>query len=81
MVRPLDEGDNIETDEDIRNDLWFKKNYLDLITQYPNQWIAVSGEQIISSGSTKRAVDAQARGLVQGRVYSLYFVPPSDFMP
>lgn len=77
----MDQEESIETDEDIRNDLWFKKNYLDLISEHPNQWIAVSGERIISSGSTKRAVDAQAKELAGGRVYSLYFVPPSDFMP
>ncbi|MBN1677974.1 MAG: hypothetical protein JW880_05490, partial [Candidatus Thermoplasmatota archaeon] len=70
-----------ETDEDIRNDLWFKKNYLDLINEYPNQWIAVSGEQVIGSGNVKRTVDAEAKERSQGRVYSLYFIPPSDVMP
>lgn len=77
----MDQYEPIETDEDIRNDLWFKKNYLDLINEYPNRWIAVSGERIISSGSVKRSVDAEAKERAQGRVYSLYFVPPSDFMP
>ncbi len=77
----MDQDEAIETDEDIRNDLWFKKNYLDLIAEHPNQWIAVSGERIISSGGIKSAVDAEAKKLTEGRVYSLYFVPPSDFMP
>lgn len=77
----MKDDEPVETDEDIRNDLWFKKNYLDLINEYPNQWIAVSGERIISSGSIKRAVDAEARERAQGRIYSLYFIPPSDVMP
>jgi len=77
----MDQEEPIETDEDIRNDLWFKKNYLDLINEYPNQWIAVSGERVISAGSNKRAADAEAKERSQGRIYSLYFVPPSDVMP
>jgi hypothetical protein len=77
----VDQDEPIETDEDIRNDLWFKKNYLDLINEHPNQWIAVSGERVISSGNTKRAVEAEAKEHARGRVYSLYFVPPSDIMP
>lgn len=77
----MDQDETIETDEDIRNDLWFKKNYLDLMNEYPNQWIAVSGERVISSGNTKRTVDAEAKERVPGRLYSLYFVPPSDVMP
>lgn len=77
----MDQDEPIETDEDIRNDLWFKKNYLDLINEYPNRWIAISGESVISSGNIKRAVDAEAKERAQGRVYSLYFVPSSDVMP
>ncbi len=77
----MEQGEPIETDEDIRNDLWFKKNYLDLINEYPNQWIAVSGERVISSGNVKRSVDAEAKERSQGRIYSLYFIPPSDVMP
>ncbi len=77
----MDQDEPIETDEDIRNDMWFKKNYLDLISEYPNQWIAVSGERIVSSGNIKRTVDAEAKERTQGRIYSLYFVPPSDVMP
>jgi len=77
----MDQDEPIETDEDIRNDMWFKKNYLGLISEYPNQWIAVSGERIVSSGNIKRTVDAEAKERTQGRIYSLYFVPPSDVMP
>lgn len=77
----MDQDEPIETDEDIRNDMWFKKNYLDLIAQYPNQWIAVCGERVVSSGNIKRAVDSEAKERTQGRIYSLYFVPPSDVMP
>lgn len=77
----MEQGEPIETDEDIRNDLWFKKNYLDLINEYPNQWIAVSGERVISSGNVKRSVDAEAKERSRGRIYSLYFIPPSDVMP
>jgi len=80
-MTPMDSEEPIETDEDIRNDLWFKNNYIDLIQDHPNQWIAVCGEQIISSGNIKRAVDADAKEKASGRVYSLYFIPPSDIMP
>jgi len=74
----MDQDEPIETDEDIRNDLWFKENLLKLIQDYPNQWIGVCGQQVISSGSSKSAVDAEARGKVGSKMFSLYFVPPSS---
>lgn len=77
----MDQEEPIETDDDIRNDMWFKENYLDLIQQYPNQWVAVSDQQIICAGNIKRAVEAEAREKSGGRTYSVYFVPPSDIMP
>lgn len=77
----MDQDDPLETDDDIRNDMWFKENYIDLVQQYPNQWIAVCDQRVIGAGNIKRVVDSGARDASNGRVYSLYFVPPSDIMP
>ena len=70
-----------ESEEDMKNDQWLKENYLDLIQDYPNQWIAVVDRQVICKGSSKRAVEAEAGRLVPDKTPSLYFIEPSDIMP
>jgi hypothetical protein len=75
-----DEYDN-ESVEDIENDNWLKDNYIDLIAEYPNQWIAVLDQKVIATGSAKRQVEKQAREIAEGESFSLYFIEPSDIMP
>ena len=42
-----DEEEEYEDEEDLRNDQWFKENYLDLIEQHPREWIAVSKAKLL----------------------------------
>lgn len=76
-----DNKDEEESQEDIRNDLWLKENYIDLISDYPNQWIAVLDQKVVSTGNSKRQVEKQAKEIAGDRQFSLYFIEPSDIMP
>lgn len=67
--------------EDIKNDEWLKQNYLDLIQDYPNRWIAVLDQKVICSGNRKGSVESEARGLAGERRFSLYFIEPSGILP
>ena len=80
-VDEMGEGEPVEDDMDIRNDLWVKENYVGLCDEYPNQWIAVLDQDVIASGITKRQVEAKAEKLATGRPYSLYFMEPSALPP
>jgi hypothetical protein len=71
----------LEDDSDIRNDLWFKENYLELIEDYPNQWIAVLDQRVVCSGMSKGAVSDKAREMHGDKKFSFYFIEPSDIMP
>ncbi|OGS42032.1 MAG: hypothetical protein A3K67_07785 [Euryarchaeota archaeon RBG_16_62_10] len=77
----MDEGEIVEDDADIRNDEWFKANYVELIQQYPNRWIAVLDQKVVHSGNRRRLVERRAREMAGDRELSFYFVPPSDIMP
>ena len=78
---PIDQEDDEESQEDIKNDLWLKENYIDLITDYPNQWIAVLEQKVVATGNSKRQVEKQVKELAGDRQFSLYFIEPSDIMP
>ncbi len=67
----------MEDESRVSNDEWFAANLLDLVQQYPNQWIAVLDRQVICTSSSKRRAQAEARRLAEGRDFSLYFIEPS----
>lgn len=71
----------VEDSQDVMNDFWFKRNYIDLIHDYPNQWIAVLDQKVICSGTMKRRVEKEAEKIAGDREFSLYFIEPSDIMP
>ncbi len=56
------------------NDEWYEKNIVDLVQRYPRQWIAVLDRQVLCVAATRRAAQAEARRLAQGREFSVYFV-------
>lgn len=70
-----------EDQEDMKNDQWLRENYLDLIQDYPNRWIAVLDQKIISTGNSKRQVESAAREIAGEREFSVYFIEPSNIMP
>jgi len=70
-----------EDQEDVKNDQWLKENYLDLIQDYPNRWIAVLDQKIISTGNSKRRVESAAKEIAGEREFSVYFIEPSNIMP
>lgn len=73
--------DIIEDDTDIRNDLWLKENYVGLVQEYPNQWIAVMDQDVIASGITKRQVEGKAKEIAKDRRFSVYFIEPMALPP
>ncbi len=77
----MGEEEPVEDDMDIRNDLWVRENYVGLCDEFPNQWIAVSDQDVIASGITRGQVEAKAKAKAAGRSYSLYFIEPSALPP
>jgi len=77
----VDDEEPVEGTEDVMNDLWLKQNYLELIQDYPNLWIAVLNQKVVASGIGKRQVESEARTVAGGKAVSLYFIEPSDIMP
>jgi hypothetical protein len=71
----------VEDDSDIRNDLWLKENYVGLVQEFPNQWIAVMDQDVIASGISKKQVEAKASEIAKGRRFSIYFVEPMPLPP
>ena len=71
----------LEDDSDIRNDLWFKENYLELIEDYPNQWIAVLDQRVVCSAISKSAATEKAKEMLGEKKFSFYFIEPSEIMP
>lgn len=70
-----------EDETDVRNDAWLKQNYLDLIQDYPNQWIAVLEQKVIATGNQKRLVERQAKEIAGDKEFSMYFIEPSGILP
>ncbi len=59
------------------DDEWFAAHILELVETYPNQWIAVSGGQVVCSSASKWGVKSEAKRITGGKNFSLYFIEPS----
>lgn len=77
----MDSEEDVEDDADIRNDIWLKENYVGLVQEFPNQWIAVMDQDVIASGIARRQVEAKAREVAKERTFSVYFIEPSALPP
>ncbi len=81
VIEMVDDEEPVEGTEDVMNDLWFKQNYLELIQNYPNRWIAVLDQKVVASGNMKRQVESEAKEIAGDKEFSLYFIEPSDILP
>jgi hypothetical protein len=81
VIEMVDDEEPVEGTEDVMNDLWFKQNYLELIQNYPNRWIAVLDQKVVASGNMKRQVESEAKVIAGDKEFSLYFIEPSDILP
>ncbi len=77
----LNVDEPVESSTDVANDEWFKENYLNLIQDYPNMWIAVFNQAVIAFGNNRYRVSASAKEIVKDKPFSLYFIEPSDVLP
>ena len=66
--------ERVEEEDDLKNDEWFKKNYLMLLQDYPNQWIAVWDQSVVCTGTSKRQVEEKAKKMMGERTYAYYFI-------
>jgi len=73
----FDEEEEYESEEDVKNDEWFKENYIDLIEEHPREWIAVMDRAIIAIGATRTEADDKAKAIAGERDYSIYFINPT----
>ena len=73
------EDDVIESEEDLRNDEWFKENLLVLMEEHPKEWIAVIDCMIIATGTTRTEAEENAMEVSGDREFSVYFVPATPF--
>jgi hypothetical protein len=69
----------VEDEEDIKNDQWFKENYVELVGLHPKEWIAVIDQKIIATGTTMADLDENAMKVAGERKFSIYFVPGTIF--
>ncbi len=77
----MTDDESYESEEDLSNDQWFKENYLQLIQDYPNQWIAVVDRRIVARGNIRSRVQADAEKIAGDKLFSLYFIEPSGMLP
>jgi len=77
----MNEGERLEDDSDIRNDLWVRDNYIGLCDEFPSQWIAVVDQNVIASGISRGQVERMAAEIAQSRRFSIYFMEPSALPP
>ncbi|NYT11385.1 MAG: hypothetical protein GKC03_02400 [Methanomassiliicoccales archaeon] len=73
------EDDVVESEEDLRNDEWFKENLLVLMEEHSKEWIAVIDCEIIATGTTLAEVEENALEVSGDREFSVYFVPATPF--
>lgn len=59
------------------NDEWFQAHILELVEKYPNQWVAISGGNVICSSASRWRAKSEARRIAGGGAFSLYFIEPS----
>jgi len=64
-------------DSDASNDVWLEQNWMDLIQDYPRQWIAVMEQKVICSAPTKSGANSAAKEIAKGKPFSLYFIEPT----
>lgn len=67
-----------ESENDNRNDEWFKENYIDLMQEHARDWIAVLDQEIIAISSTEMEVQQKAKKIAGGKEFSVYFVAPTS---
>ena len=72
-----DEEEEYESEEDRRNDEWFKESFFDLIEEYPREWIAVMDQKVIARGATRIEAEDRGREIAGEQEFSVYFVPPT----
>ncbi len=73
----FDNEEEYESEEDKRNDEWFKTNYIELMEKHPRDWIAVIDQKIVATGATRIEVEDRATAIAGERDYSVYFVNPT----
>jgi hypothetical protein len=71
------EEEEYESEEDRKNDEWFKDNFFDLVEEHPREWIAVMGQRIIATGASRIEAEDNAREQAGEEEFSIYFVPPT----
>lgn len=70
--------ERVESKEDLLNDKWVEEHFEDLIQQYPRKWIVVMDRKVVTSGGIRYFVERKAKGMVDGKDYSIYFIPPTN---
>jgi nucleoside diphosphate kinase len=77
-ILQVSQEEPVEEDYDKKNDEWFKTNYLDLIQDHPNSWIAVCDQKVVATARSKAGAEANAKEKVGDKRCSFYFIEPSD---
>jgi len=77
----LNVDEPVESSTDVANDEWVRDNYLRLIQDYPNMWIAVLDQAVIAFGNNRYQVSTSAKKVAGAKPFSLYFIEPSDVLP
>ncbi len=72
-----DEDEVNESENDIKNDEWFKTNYIDLMQEHARDWIAVMDQVVIAIASTQSEVEILANKIAGEKEYSVYFIAPT----
>jgi Family of unknown function (DUF5678) len=72
-----DEDEMNESENDIKNDEWFKANYIDLMQEHARDWIAVMDQVVIAIASTQSEVEILANKIAGEKEYSVYFIAPT----
>jgi hypothetical protein len=72
-----DQDEMDESENDLKNDEWFKANYVDLMREHARDWIAVIDQKIIAVASTQSEVEILANQIAGENEYSVYFVAPT----
>lgn len=77
MANPQGGEERNDDDADVLNDEWLEQNWMDLIQDYPRQWIAVMDQKVICSASTRSGANSAAKEIAKGKPFSLYFIEPT----
>lgn len=66
-----------ESEDDKRNDEWFKENYIDLMQEHARDWITVMERKIVAISSTEMEAQLKGKKIAAGKEFSVYFVAPT----